>query len=144
MQPVSVLPTTELLWNNTAGMSEARMGDLAAAGIHYRRAITLARALRNPTEIAQVDQSLASLLLHSRDPQQAAPYIEEARGLARQTASIFDVQLGNLLEAQLLAVQGNIPRAKRLLLQVEMETAAIPDDPTRCRTYPDGRDGEGG
>ncbi|MGA9719540.1 MAG: tetratricopeptide repeat protein, partial [Acidobacteriaceae bacterium] len=116
----------ELLWNNTAGMSEARMGDLAAAGIHYRRAITLARALRDPTEIAQVDQSLASLLLHSRDPQQAAPYIEEARGLARQTASIFDVQLGNLLEAQLLAVQGNIPRAKRLLLQVEMETRQFP------------------
>lgn len=116
----------ELLWNNTAGMSEARMGDLATARKHYGRAMTLARALKDPTEIAQVDQSLASLELHSPQPTQAATYIEEARSLARQTGSPFDIQLGDLLQAQLMAAQGNIPQAKSLLLQVEAQRRRFP------------------
>ena len=114
------------LWNNTAGMSEARMGNYAAAREHYSRAMALARILKTPLEVAQVDQSLASLALHSPHSDQAAPYIEEARALARQMASPFDIQLGDLLQAQLLAAQSNIPRAKFLLLQVEAQTGQFP------------------
>jgi CHAT domain-containing protein len=116
----------EQYWNNTAGMSEARMGNYAAAREHYSRAMALARMLKDPSEIAQVDQSLASLALHTPRPDQAAPYIEEARALARQTASPFDIQLGDLLEAQFLLAQGSIPRAKSLLLQVEAQTHQFP------------------
>jgi CHAT domain-containing protein len=113
-------------WNNTAGMSEARMGNYAAARKHYNRAMALARTLKDPSEIAQVDQSLASLALHSPHPEQAAPYIKEARALAQQMASAFDIQLGDLLQAQFLTSQGNISQAKSLLLQVEAQTLQFP------------------
>jgi CHAT domain-containing protein len=76
--------------------------------------------------MAQVDQSLASLELHSAHPEQAAPYIEEARALARKIASPFDIQLGDLLQAQLLASQSRIPEAKSLLLRVEAEARQFP------------------
>ncbi len=116
----------EEFWNNTAGMSEARMGNYAAAREHYSRAMALARLLKTPLEIGQIDQSLASLELHSGQPAAAASYVDEARMLARQLESPFDIQLGDLLRAQLLALQGNIPQAKSLLLQIETQTRQFP------------------
>jgi tetratricopeptide (TPR) repeat protein len=112
-------PIDEVQWLGTAGMSEARLGDLNAARERYNRSLALARSLKNAEEISEVDQALASLLLHSTHPETAEPYIREANDLAIQRESAFDVQLGNLLAAQLLVQRGNLSQAKTLLLQVE-------------------------
>ncbi|HTF72160.1 MAG TPA: CHAT domain-containing protein [Edaphobacter sp.] len=109
-----------------AGMSEARLGDLSAAQERYHRSLALARSLKNPAEITYVDQALASLLLHTSNPEAASPYIDEARKLAQQTGSSFDLQLGNLLEAQFLAQRGKLPEAEALLLEVEQQTHQFP------------------
>jgi CHAT domain-containing protein len=113
-------------WLDTAGMSEARLGRFDAARDHYDRALKLARFLKNTSEIAQVDQALASLVLHTQHPERAENYIDEARALAQQEGSAFDIQLGNLLEAQLLAQRGDLPKSKALLLNVERESQPFP------------------
>jgi CHAT domain-containing protein len=119
-------PLDETLWLDTAGMSEAKLGNLDAAREHYGRSLTLARALKNPSQISQVDQALASLLLHSLHPADAEKYIDEARTLAQQAGNTFDIQLGNLLAAQLLAQRGDLTQAKTLLLEVEQQSRQFP------------------
>jgi CHAT domain-containing protein len=113
-------------WLNTAGMSEARLGNLPAARERYDQAMALARSLGNATEIAQVDQALASLLLRGPHPMDAEKYIEETRSLAQKAGNNFDIQLGNLLESQLLAQRGDLPKSKTLLLDVEKQTQEFP------------------
>jgi CHAT domain-containing protein len=113
-------------WLITAGMSEARLGNLDAARQRFDQSLTLARSLKNTSEITYADQALASLLLHSSHPESAGAYIDEARNLARVTKDASDVQLGNLLEAQLLAQQGNNPKAETLLVDVERSTKEFP------------------
>src|SRR5262249_32361028 len=93
-------------WLDTAGMSEAPLGNLSAARERYNRALVLARSLKNDSEITEVDQALASLLLRTPHPEMAAKYIDEARALADQQKSAFDIQLGKLLAAQLFAEHG--------------------------------------
>jgi CHAT domain-containing protein len=119
-------PIDETLWLDTAGMSEARLGNLDAARERYDRAMELARSLKNSSEITQVDQALASLLLHSQHPADAEKYIDEARLLARQAGNAFDIQLGNLLAAQLLAQRDNLTQANALLLNVEQQSRQFP------------------
>jgi CHAT domain-containing protein len=113
-------------WLDTAGMSEARLGDLSAARERYDRAMELARSLKNTSEIAQVDQALAALFLHTSHPEQAEKYIDEAKTLAQQAGDPFDIQLGNLLEAQLLAHRGDLIQARALLLDVERQSQQFP------------------
>ncbi|MEA2540151.1 MAG: hypothetical protein QOH35_1517, partial [Acidobacteriaceae bacterium] len=112
--------------SKNAGMSEARLGNLPAAQELYRRSLALAQSLKNPAEITYVDQALASLLLHTSNPEAASPYIDEARNLAHQTGSTFDMQLGNLLEAQFLTQRGDLPKAEALLLDLEHQTQQFP------------------
>jgi CHAT domain-containing protein len=109
-----------------AGMSEARLGDLPAAQEQYRRSLALAQSLKNPAEITYVDQALASLLLHTSHPEAASPYINEAKALAQQAGDPFDIQLGNLLAAQLLAQRGDLVQARALLLDVEQQSKQFP------------------
>ncbi len=116
-------------WNNTAGMSEARMGNYAAAREHYTRAMALARILKTPLEVAQVDQSLASLELHSGHPARAASYVNEARTLARQLDSPFDIQLGDLLEAQLLTDARQYPAGEVPAAPGRIADTPVPDGP---------------
>jgi CHAT domain-containing protein len=113
-------------WLNTAGMSEARLGRLDAARDHYNRALVLARSLKNASEIAQVDQALAALFLHTSQSEQAEKYIDEARTLAQQEGSAFDIQLGNLLKAQYLAQRGALSNSEEILLTVERQTQQFP------------------
>jgi CHAT domain-containing protein/tetratricopeptide (TPR) repeat protein len=113
-------------WLDTAGMSEARLGNFDAARDRYDRALVLARSLENKSEIAQVDQALASLLLHTAHLEQAEKYINEARTIAEQAGSAFDISLGNLLAAQLLATRGDLPQAKSLLMDVEQHSRQFP------------------
>jgi CHAT domain-containing protein len=113
-------------WLDTAGMSEARLGNFDAARDLYSRALVLAQSLKNPSEISQVDQALASLLLHTPHPEQAEKYINEARTLAQQAGDPFDIQLGNLLAAQLLAQRGDLVQARTLLLDVEQQSQQFP------------------
>jgi tetratricopeptide (TPR) repeat protein len=113
-------------WLITAGVSEAHLGKLNAAREHYARALALARSLKNTSEITYVDDALATLLLHTSDPEAAEKYINEASYLARQNESADDIQSGNLLEAQLLVQRGNLQRAKALLLDVERQTHPFP------------------
>ena len=61
-------PIDEEHWLDTAGMSEARLGNLDSARDRYDRALVLARSLKNNSEIAQVDQALGSLFLHGPQP----------------------------------------------------------------------------
>ena len=119
-------PFDEEHWLDTAGMSEARLGNLDAALDRYYRALVLARSLKNSSEIAQVDQALASLLLRTPHPEAAEKYIGEARYLAGREASLFDIQLGNLLEAQLLAQRGDLPNSEALLRDVEQQSQEFP------------------
>jgi tetratricopeptide (TPR) repeat protein len=116
----------EVQWLDTAGMSEARLGDLNGARERYGRALPLARSLKNAEEISEVDQALASLLLHSSHPETAEPYIREANDLALQRGSAFDIQLGNLLAAQLLAQRGDLPKSEAILLGVEKQSQPFP------------------
>jgi CHAT domain-containing protein/Flp pilus assembly protein TadD len=113
-------------WTQRAGMSEARLGNLDAARQRFDQSLTLARSLKNTSEITYADQALASLLLHSSHPERAGAYVDEARNLSRVTKDPSDVQLGNLLEAQLLAQQGNNPKAEALLVDVERSTKEFP------------------
>jgi CHAT domain-containing protein len=113
-------------WLDTAGMSEARLGDLGAARERYGRSLKLAQALQNASEVTQVDQALAALLLRSPQPEQAVKYINEARTIAQQAGNAFDIQLGNLLEAQLLAQRGDLSQAEALLLKVEQQSRHFP------------------
>jgi len=113
-------------WLDTAGMSEARLGNLDAARELYNRALALAQSLKNTSEVGQVDQALASLLLHTHHPEQAKKYVDEAKALAQQAGDAFDIQLGNLLAAQLLAERGNLSQAKALLLNVEQQSRQFP------------------
>ena len=113
-------------WLITAGMSEARLGNLDAARQRFDHSLTLARSLKDVSEITYADQALSSLLLHSSHPESARAYIDEARNLARLTKDVSDVQLGNLLEAQLLAQQGKNPEAETLLVDVERSTKEFP------------------
>jgi CHAT domain-containing protein len=113
-------------WINAAGMTEARLRNLGTAQQHYDRALALARSLRNSSEITYVDEALASLFLHSPHPESAKPYIDEARYLAQEEGSLFDVQLGNLLQAQSLTQRGNLSAAKTILLDVERQTQQFP------------------
>ena len=114
------------IWSKNAGMSEARLGDLGAARNHYDRALDLARSLKNASEIAYVDQALASLFLHSSHSERAEKYIDEARLLARQESSAFDIHFGDLLEGQFLAQRGKFREAESLLLDVEQRTRPFP------------------
>jgi CHAT domain-containing protein/predicted negative regulator of RcsB-dependent stress response len=113
-------------WDNVAGMTEARIGNLDAAQKHYESALTLARSMKSALEISHVEQPLASLLLHRRQPNDARPYIDEAKRLAQQTGDASDIQFGNLLEAQFLAQSDNVPNAITLLLDVEQKTKSFP------------------
>jgi CHAT domain-containing protein len=119
-------PGDETLWLDTAGMSEVRLGNLDAARARYNRALALARSLKNPSKISQVDQALASLFLHSPNFEGAEKYINEAQYLARQEGSAFDIQLGGLLEAQLLAERGDFPKSEALLSDVEQQSQQFP------------------
>jgi CHAT domain-containing protein len=114
------------IWNNTAGMSDVRLGNFDSARDRYDRALALARSLKNTSEIAQVDQALAALLLHTQHPEAAEKYIGEARSLAQHTGDRFDIQLGNLLAAQLLAQRGQLSPAKALLVEVERRSHQFP------------------
>ncbi len=113
-------------WINTAGMSQARLGNLDAAQDLYSRALIIARSLKNDSEIAQVDQALASLFLHGPYSPKAEKYVDEARSLARQSGDAFDIQLGNLLQAQLFAQRGDLSSAKTLLLEIERKAQPFP------------------
>jgi CHAT domain-containing protein len=114
------------IWNNTAGMSEARLGNMDGARKHYAKALSLAQSMKSPSEITDVDHSLASLLLHMEQAEEAKPYITEAKRLAQQTGDPSDIQIGNLLQAQFLAKSDDISGAKELLLKVERETQPFP------------------
>ena len=61
-----------------------------------------------------------------RNQERAQKYIDEARSLARQEGSDFDIQLGNLFEAQLLAQRGDLPNSEALLLDVEKQSQQFP------------------
>lgn len=113
-------------WLDTAGMSEARLGNLDAARERYGRALKLAQMLQNASEVTQVDQALAALLLRTPQPEQAGKYINEARTIAQQTGDAFDIQLGNLLESKLLAQRGELSQARALLLDVERQSQQFP------------------
>jgi CHAT domain-containing protein len=113
-------------WLIAAGMSEARLGSLSAAQTHYFRALVLARSLKNVSEIVYVDQGLASLFLHTGHSEEAKSYIDEASHLAQQEESAFDIQLGELLKARLVAQTGQARQAKGLLLDVEQHTTSFP------------------
>ena len=113
-------------WLHTAGMSEVRLGDLAAARQRYDRSLSLARSLKNDSEITYVDQALASLLLHSSHPEDAKPYVDEARNLSQRSGDMSDIQFGNLLEAQLLEQRGDLSQAKALLFDVERRSRQFP------------------
>ena len=113
-------------WINTAGMSEARLGNLNDAQERYARALTLARSLKDDSEVVQVDQALAALFLHGPYSQKAEKYIEEATSLAQKEESDFDIRLGDLLEAQFLAQRGDLLKAKALLLNVERKAQQFP------------------
>jgi CHAT domain-containing protein/Tfp pilus assembly protein PilF len=119
-------PIDEGQWLDTAGMSEARLGDLNRARERYDRSLALARSLKNAEEISEVDQALASLLLRSSHPETAEPYIREANDLAMRRGSAFDIQLGKLLAAQLLAQRGDLPKSEALLLDVEQQSQQFP------------------
>jgi CHAT domain-containing protein len=119
-------PIDESQWLDNAGMSEARLGNFDAARERYNHALVLAQSLKNTSEITQVDQALASLLLHSSRPAEAQKYIDEARALAQKAGNAFDIQLGNLLAAQLLAQRGDPAEAKTLLLEVEQQSRQFP------------------
>jgi CHAT domain-containing protein/tetratricopeptide (TPR) repeat protein len=114
------------IWNNTAGMSEAHLGNFDGARRHYERALALARSLNNASELSHVDQALATLLLHTPHPETAEKYIDDARTRARQTGDPFDIQLGNLLAAQLLAQRGDLPKSEALLSDVEQQSQQFP------------------
>jgi CHAT domain-containing protein/Tfp pilus assembly protein PilF len=116
----------EQIWLNTAGVSEARLGEIAAAQTHYERALALARSLKNLPGIIHADQTLASLHLHSQHPETAGVYIREATYLARQGVDAFDTRLNSLLEAQLLAQTGNVQKAQPLMLDVERQSHQFP------------------
>ncbi len=119
-------------WLDTAGMSEARLGDLDAAREHYDRALALARSLKNTSEIAQVDQALAALLLHTSASRGGGERTSmRPDHLAQQAGDPFDIQLGNLLEAQLLAQRGDLPKSEALLLGCRTTIAAISNDSPR-------------
>jgi CHAT domain-containing protein len=113
-------------WENVAGMTEARIGNLDAAQRHYESALALARSMKNASEVSHVEQPLATLLIHRNRPEDATPYVNEAKRLAQQTGDASDMQFGNLLEAQLLARSGNVAKALTLLLDVEQEAKPFP------------------
>src|SRR6202008_890841 len=56
----------------------------------------------------------------------AEKYIDETRFLARETRDPFDIQLGNLLEAQLLAQRGDLAKSDALLRDVEQQSQEFP------------------
>ena len=116
----------EANWLTTAGMSEARMGDYSAAQERYRRSLALARSLRNATQIVYADEALAALLLRSPQPEASTPYIHEAARLAQQKGSAFDIQLSDLLRAQLIGQTGDLSKSKALLLNVEQHAKSFP------------------
>jgi CHAT domain-containing protein len=116
----------EEIWVHTAGMSEARLSNLSAAQKHYEHALALARSMNNVSEISNVDETLASLLLHSAQPDAAAPYITEIKTLAQQTRDPADIQFGSLLEAQLSSLRGESSHPTAQLLEVERNTARFP------------------
>jgi CHAT domain-containing protein len=119
-------PIDESQWLDNAGMSEARLGNIEAARARYNRALMLAQSLKNISEIAQVDQAIAALLLRTPHPEMAQKYIDDARALAQQGGDAFDTHLGNLLAAQLLAKRGDLVRARTLLLDVERQSQQFP------------------
>lgn len=114
------------IWNNTAGMSEARLGNLRGAQSHYEKALSLAQSMKNPSEIIDVNYSLASLLLRMGRAEESRPYINRATQLAQQIADVSEIQLGNLLQAQFLATSGDLAESKTLLLRVERKTKPFP------------------
>lgn len=114
------------IWNNTAGMSEARLGNMGGARKHYETALGLAQSMKNAAEIVDVDHSLASLLLHTGKTQESRHYIDESRTLSRQIHDPSDIQIDNQLEAQFLAQSNEIPAAKALLLTVDREAKPFP------------------
>ena len=119
-------PFDEEHWLDTAGMSEAQLGNLDAARESYGRSLSLAKSLQNGSEITQVDQALASLFLHSSHPDEAERYIDEARLLARRDGSEFDIQIGNLLEGQFLAQSGDRVQAQRAADKGRATNSPIP------------------
>ncbi len=123
-------------WLDTAGMSEARLGNLDPARERYDRALALARSLKNNSEIAQVDQALASLLLAHRTQKQRRSTSARPDILPSAEASLFDIQLGNLLEAQLLAQRGDLPNSEALLLRCRTTIPAISNDSPRRAAHP--------
>lgn len=114
------------IWNNTGGMTEARLGNMDGARRHYEEALSLAQSMKNPSEIRDVDYSIASLLLHMTRAEQAKPYIDKSRRLTQQIGDASDVQIGNLLEAQYSLQNGEISAAEALLLKIEREAKPFP------------------
>ena len=111
---------------NSAGVTEAQLGEFGAAQEHYNRALTLARSLKSLPGIIHADQTLTSLLIHSGHAQAAKKYIDEAADLVSRGGSPYDEQLSNLLDAQYLVQRGDLSQAKTLLLDVERQSRTFP------------------
>ena len=113
-------------WWNNAGLCEYQLGHFAEARAFFMKALSVAKSQHNDERSSDADVALASLLLHDHQLAAAAPYIEEARQLARQRNDTFDELPALLLEARLHAAQGDRATAQATLLDVERRAGAWP------------------
>ncbi len=112
-------------WLNNAGLSQFRLGDFSAARSSYQQSYALAQSLKNSEEIGDALLALAYLSLESGDLADALNKSREVEHIAVEEGDPEDALEPTLIEASVLARQGQTAAAQGKLLALEQKSAGV-------------------
>jgi CHAT domain-containing protein/Flp pilus assembly protein TadD len=119
-------PSDQVHWLNNSGMSEYRLGNVAAARALYEQTLALARSIPNQEEILDAHVNLGFLLLRSGNPAAAEVHAREAIRLAGHSKDATQELEPRLLNALLLDAKNDKQDAIESLLDLEARTSGVP------------------
>jgi CHAT domain-containing protein len=119
-------PSDQVHWLNNSGMSEYRLGNIAAARALYGQTLTLAQSISNQEEMLDAHVNLGFLFLRSGEPKAAEAHAREAIRLASLSRDATRDLEPKLLRALLLNEVGDRQGAIQMLLDIEKRSGELP------------------
>ena len=116
----------QIVWLTNTGLSFYRLGDLKSAESNYSKALKAAQAAGDKEAIADTHTELGFLFFQLGQFDSAKTQSDEALRAARSSGTKSVVMDALFLQGMLAARQTNEREAKRLLMQVHRDPAAMP------------------
>lgn len=117
---------SEVEWLQWLGLTKYKLGDLKEARTYYERALALAQALKNNSDIAEINADLAALLFRQKAYDAAAGFSEAAIRAAHEAANPASALGPRFIKAILAQRQARFEEAARELQDIH-SAAAIDD-----------------